>query len=1556
MSEENKTDSLADKVLSENLLTKEQFADLIPGKWSSHPKALKWQRIWLFAIGLIPLIALVVFGIVKFPDFRSWIDLIIHPGRMVALFALAVSFLVGVIGTAALVYLMGRSGVGNKDIGQDRLEISRTIIAVGSLLWLLPLAATFLPSIRGRGSLIFLLNLLCFVPLGIILLLVLFGGRNAHRPNTVLKRRKFWFALGSFLAAIGVLSLLTDVHAFIRRVDWLKSVPLVQSGTLRLILLATLFPLSTICFSIWEIFKKSVPAEEAKTDDEPDAPIEKKPWYRRLWDFFFGKKEEQTEAVESYPKWVDTLRNHIKGAVVGIQVGEVEPLVGHDVASVDEKNSELALLMGDIKPTTDQSQFYLRLKDAYCDRVAGEKKHSEQGVESRHCYSPDIILQGDIGSGRTEALVAAALYGALVRGQNVIFVANSQRLSELVVGKINTRLQSLLLQNYVQCFQLSSSPWELDETHRGLPCIYVGTPGAIEQHLFDSPGLINDTISPYQRRFVQETDLLLFDDMTELDVEVRSHLVFIIDKLRLLYASEDIVPQFVFATCRLHKIGSEKFIKRLFDGIEDDFNYKNLIVLRNRPSEKGWKLSIHTNFVTTPEDVCKRVVIWCVLNRLNVLLYRKGVGHGFCVDYKEQIKKELLKDKSNPPPQDVLQNISDRLAVVSSLDGSDAELERSQSSDVGAVLYFPELTGESCMAIRLNLSGGEPVFIRILECPETVSDFLPGSIPLLPNNTAVPLRNAHLKSVIRFIPQGTPIKAVVWNNFGIDAGSARVGGIHTKETETWIFDKWRDDEDAFMVQERDSMMADTIDLSTLPEMDGYDVIRTGDGQRLVFGKVENDDSIKKASHLLWIKDPNNTDSYIKGLKTDIAHANVLTVAYDGETYTIDDLVSIGRGAEKKYRIVARMWNGNGNDWELPIKTFSWEVEPVCAPTSVAPYDHLIEFKLPLNRNRYRSVSVAINGLCCYNGRNGGSATGDFEYSVRYAGFALCPRMPAVIDKKIIAAYTQAMLVGKWTTSPDCGFSPVATHLFTAAFKRLLPDLPFFATCPIFFTKDRQDAVAQAVMWVIEPINSGETAYPVLRDLFKSVLDSDGGDIMPSVIKMVRSMAEALKKINDIPSFVAYLRLLSGIAYNVDAFTKESLATDLADTLALLDSFEDRIKGTSVFPPIVQPLVPPSLRTTWMNAPRPVEDLQGLPTGSWNESPVLSYEKNLELSEDKPGSEVCNWSFEGHRFEFRVGFANDKDNQEFVNTFMTWDERPVGGDNFDGRVYAEYGINDPYREYVRDVALKLKQKFDEQVAPSDDNRRRLAEFLLYFVQSGMEYRHDPSNKRSDWPRFPSETLANGAGDCEDTSILYMELLRHVGIDSALFTVPRHACVGVDVPMSRTATGEDPVIYGWADKQYVYAETAMSKGSQTVLGTDCKNSDGSSTVSPSSIQHVVPTPMEVGMSAVRILNVCSTRSKATITVMAMEPSLVGSDVAVVCYARFNKYVFDEPAEGASVCIGGLILPIKEKGIARACDIQLDVSALVGKGAWWLDVFVCNPTTGETFGHFVGGELFS
>ena len=1262
------------------------------------------------------------------------------------------------------------------------------------------------------------------------------------------------------------------------------------------------------------------------------------------------------------PKWIGKMRNDFVKKFPNVSVGDVEPLVVIDTVGVSDDDPELELLMGGLKPTLDQSAFFARLKKSYCERVSGRKAENKDGSTAQHCLSPDIILQGDVGSGRTESLMAAALYGAVARGQNVLLITNCHSQSELAVRKINSRLKALLLENYVQCFILKETPWLLDKTQRGLPCIYVGTPAALESYVFDAPSRVVDNVSDRQRDFLQSMGLLLFDDMTDLDVVVRSHLFFIVDKLRLLYASEEIVPQCVFVAGRLHRLGEDQLLKRLFDGQEDEFNCENKVLLRNRSATKGWKVTICTDFVAAPESVCKEIVKWCIRSGLNVLLYRKGVGRNVCLDYKEQIKRDLLSSKEEMHSQKILDSLSDRLIIVSRLDGSDEELSRVQGRrvDVNAVLYFPELVGECGLAIRLNLGEGDPVFIRILECKEIAEQTVPSNIPLLPGNTAVPLRVCHLKNVIRFIRPHLPIKAIVWNNFGVDANAARVGQIQMQGAETWIFDKWKADDDAFVVQENASRMSESVDISVLPEMDGFDVIRTGgeSGYRLVLGRVMNDDSVGVMTpHLRWIKDKNRTDSELKGLRTDLTHTNVLTASYNGETYTIDDFVQTDppakEGADRSScLILAKTWSGDGTDYELPIKTFSWEVEPVCAP-GASLTNRFVEFSLPLQNNRYRKMSVEIPGFCNYMAipPNYRGNVFKFEYSARYSGFVLCP---AEIKQKILGAYTQATLIGKWSTTKECGFSPVATHLLFAAFKRVIPDLTFFASCPVFFVGERPDAVGMAILWVIEPINSGETAYPVLRDIFARALPHDETGVLYMVLQIVKRMIEPLRNLKRKEAFEAYLRILSGVAFDISEYSFDDLKKDLDDTSKLVNELEGRINGLDPRAIILRPDLPPSMRTTWMSKSHPVAEIQNLGNGSWNVKSVLKYDKGMPFDADK-GANVCKWNFEGHTYELHVGFASDKDNEEYVQSFMNWKSRSVGGNNTDGRVYAEYGVNDPHREYIKELMGKLKELFEESIAPIHGNERRFAEFLLHFVQSGMQYDKDPKNKNSDWPRFPTETLAKGGGDCEDSSILYMELLRFAGIDNALFSVPKHACVGVDVPMQRTRDGGEAVIYRWADKKYVYAETAMKKGTQRALGSDCKNDDGSSVVSESTIRHVVPTPMEVGMNRVRILNVNASRSSSIITILVKDSLMKDDTIAILCYARCARFVFDEPINCANILIGGAILPVGEPNIARACTIQFDEDKVSVLRNWWLDVFACDPKTGETIGHFVGGRYF-
>jgi hypothetical protein len=86
--------------------------------------------------------------------------------------------------------------------------------------------------------------------------------------------------------------------------------------------------------------------------------------------------------------------------------------------------------------------------------------------------------------------------------------------------------------------------------------------------------------------------------------------------------------------------------------------------------------------------------------------------------------------------------------------------------------------------------------------------------------------------------------------------------------------------------------------------------------------------------------------------------------------------------------------------------------------------------------------------------------------------------------------------------------------------------------------------------------------------------------------------------------------------------------------------------------------------------------------------------------------------------------------------------------------------------------------------------------------------------SDWPRFPSEYLINGGGDCEDSTILLVALLLHFGFNPAYVRMVMvsgggHLAVGIAGPYSGYA-------FDLNGESYVYAETATD-ASQEPLGT-------------------------------------------------------------------------------------------------------------------------------------------
>jgi hypothetical protein len=84
-------------------------------------------------------------------------------------------------------------------------------------------------------------------------------------------------------------------------------------------------------------------------------------------------------------------------------------------------------------------------------------------------------------------------------------------------------------------------------------------------------------------------------------------------------------------------------------------------------------------------------------------------------------------------------------------------------------------------------------------------------------------------------------------------------------------------------------------------------------------------------------------------------------------------------------------------------------------------------------------------------------------------------------------------------------------------------------------------------------------------------------------------------------------------------------------------------------------------------------------------------------------------------------------------------------------------------YVKELA----HQFDVLGAGMD--RLGKANLLLSYVQA-IPYMYDSDlNGRDEYWKFPLETITDGAGDCEDTSILFCAIAKAMGYDTARMTL-------------------------------------------------------------------------------------------------------------------------------------------------------------------------------------------
>ena len=107
-----------------------------------------------------------------------------------------------------------------------------------------------------------------------------------------------------------------------------------------------------------------------------------------------------------------------------------------------------------------------------------------------------------------------------------------------------------------------------------------------------------------------------------------------------------------------------------------------------------------------------------------------------------------------------------------------------------------------------------------------------------------------------------------------------------------------------------------------------------------------------------------------------------------------------------------------------------------------------------------------------------------------------------------------------------------------------------------------------------------------------------------------------------------------------------------------------------------------------------------------------------------------------------------------------------------------------------------------------------DFVLSFVQALPYTLDDVTTSFDEFRRYAIETLIEGGGDCEDTTILVASILRGLGESVALIFTPRHIALGV----SGDFTGSR---FSYQGMEYYYCETTGTGWTVGVLPASVGN---------------------------------------------------------------------------------------------------------------------------------------
>ena len=174
---------------------------------------------------------------------------------------------------------------------------------------------------------------------------------------------------------------------------------------------------------------------------------------------------------------------------------------------------------------------------------------------------------------------------------------------------------------------------------------------------------------------------------------------------------------------------------------------------------------------------------------------------------------------------------------------------------------------------------------------------------------------------------------------------------------------------------------------------------------------------------------------------------------------------------------------------------------------------------------------------------------------------------------------------------------------------------------------------------------------------------------------------------------------------------------------------------------------------------------------WN--PWNQTEYTLTFTVNGTVSKTYSWEYLDTDLTFTISYSYSEYDQ-YSGTNGASLQKRAGYNKGDYSVIPDFIV---VNSTVKEIESNLESLYLKNFG-STASGQAYAEFILAFVQECFTYTYDQTlYGQSEYYAFPMETIYNGSGDCEDTSILCASLFVAADYDAGVFLIPGHAIAAV-----------------------------------------------------------------------------------------------------------------------------------------------------------------------------------